>query len=53
MLHKQERAQVLVLATLFKIALPSKVRNLFSLSHIHTHLERARSHLQNTSVQHA
>lgn len=44
-LHKLGKARLQALATLFKIALPSKFRDLFSLSYKHT-----RSHLQNTSV---
>lgn len=35
MLHNQEKASILVLATSFKIALPSKFLNLFSLSYNH------------------
>lgn len=54
MLHKQGKASILLLATLFKIALPSKFQNLFSPSYNHMnhhlHWPRALFYFQNTSA---
>lgn len=54
MLHKQGKASILALATLFKIALPRKFRDLFSPSYNYMnhplHLQKALFHLQNTSM---